>query len=108
MIKFREFIESEGEKITEEFERNQDKAKIDSVQYPDIHTLTNFLKKYLRALPIPIIGFEQYEEMVTTFRDLKHLTVEEKVGSFAFSLFYNSFFKIASFKCKRNFCSQKS
>ncbi|XP_063716572.1 beta-chimaerin-like isoform X2 [Symsagittifera roscoffensis] len=66
-------------KITEEFERNQDKAKIDSVQYPDIHTLTNFLKKYLRALPIPIIGFEQYEEMVTTFRDLKHLTVEEKV-----------------------------
>ena len=55
-------------RITEEFERSQDRAKIDSTQFPDIHTVATYLKKYLRSLPVPVVSFEVYHSLIDLFK----------------------------------------
>ncbi|XP_063715680.1 beta-chimaerin-like [Symsagittifera roscoffensis] len=56
------------ELLKENFERNGPDARVDWTFFADINSITGALKLYLRSLPVPVIDFNTYPQLIEAMK----------------------------------------
>ncbi|KAH8850664.1 N-chimaerin isoform 1 [Schistosoma japonicum] len=66
------------EELRTEFDKDPELANISEARVRDINVLTSLIKSFLRQLPVPLITYEAYPDLLDVVRD-DRLTEQEKL-----------------------------
>ncbi|CAH8460885.1 unnamed protein product [Schistosoma turkestanicum] len=66
------------EELRTEFDKDPELANVSEVRVRDINVLTSLIKSFLRQLPVPLITYEAYPDLLDVVRD-DRLTEQEKL-----------------------------